>query len=165
MTPLATAPCAGVDCTTKLPPAPPRLCARPHATTTVTPAPSLTRVQELVVPRRRTGVIIGPGGETASNIRRITRCQLHVRKDVRPDDTQLVEVSGSIGQVGMRGEGRGGARDLHCRSRLCVCVRGGSNGVACPWYTSKEQACQTHRIGMLLLAPPLSHPRCWSFRL
>ena len=55
--------------------------------------------QELIVPRKRTGVILGPGGQTASDIRRQCRCQLHVRKDTRPDDTQTVEISGSLQQV------------------------------------------------------------------
>lgn len=51
------------------------------------------------MPRKRTGVILGPGGQTASEIRRQCRCQLHVRKDTRPDETQTVEISGSLLQV------------------------------------------------------------------
>lgn len=62
--------------------------------------------QEMFVPRRRTGTIIGPGGETAAGIRRAARCQLHVCKDVRPDDTQSVEVSGTLQQVGRVCAGR-----------------------------------------------------------
>ena len=72
------------------------------------------------MPKRRTGVVIGPGGETASSIRRTARCQLHVRKEVRPDDTQAVEVSGTAAQVRMCAcRGEEGAFQLHT-TRGCV---------------------------------------------
>jgi len=74
----------------------------------------MLHLQEIIVPRKRTGVVLGPGGQTASEIRRHCRCQLHVRKDTRPDDTQTVEISGSLMQVGVLARAQ-----LSC---VCVCA-------------------------------------------
>lgn len=57
-------------------------------------------VQEIVIARRFVGKIIGPGGETAASIRRQAKCGFHVRKENRPDETQIVEISGNPNQVG-----------------------------------------------------------------
>ncbi|KAJ9524986.1 hypothetical protein QJQ45_005910 [Haematococcus lacustris] len=57
-------------------------------------------MQEMAIHKRMIGRIIGPGGEIAANLRRTTRCGLHVRKEVnRQDDTQIVEVSGNAQQL------------------------------------------------------------------
>jgi predicted RNA-binding protein YlqC (UPF0109 family) len=56
-------------------------------------------LQQITVSRRLVGKIIGPGGETASAIRKAAHCFMHVQKEARPDDTQIVEISGNARQV------------------------------------------------------------------
>lgn len=49
--------------------------------------------------------MIGPGGEAANRVRRIAKCQLHVRRAVVAGDLQIVELKGNEAQVsGRRGE-------------------------------------------------------------
>lgn len=58
-------------------------------------------MQEVIMLRRWVGKIIGPGGETANSIRRAANVQLHVRQERGAGDTQVVELTGTPGQVGL----------------------------------------------------------------
>lgn len=66
--------------------------------------------------------MIGPGGETAKDIRRHAQCHLHVRKEPRPDDMQVVEVSGNAQQVRVSSTfAQESAEDL-LKQALCLAV-------------------------------------------
>jgi hypothetical protein len=56
-------------------------------------------LQEVLVARALVGKIIGPGGSTASLLRKEARCFLHVRKDGPAEGPTVVEISGSAAQV------------------------------------------------------------------
>jgi len=62
-------------------------------------APEPNILVEVEIHKRLVGKVIGPGGETAKDIRRHAQCHLHVRKEPRQDDLQVVEVSGNAQQV------------------------------------------------------------------
>ena len=61
------------------------------------PEPNI--IQEVQVLRKYVGMIIGPGGEVAGSIRKAARCGLHVRKNDRTEEQQVVEISGNPEQV------------------------------------------------------------------
>ncbi len=83
------------------PPPGPRGDRGPRFQVDLPPEPNI--LQEIFLHKKMVGKIIGPGGETSAIIRRQARCFMHVRKELLPDETQCVEISGNAAQVRLQG--------------------------------------------------------------
>lgn len=62
--------------------------------------------RQIPISKNYTGIVIGPGGQSAAHVRKAARVQLHVRRNIQDGGIQVVELKGTQAQV----SGAGGRR-------------------------------------------------------